>query len=335
LDEYRLKLAQSNLDQYENRWSNFGAFMSYLEDTPNTLPGAAELVNQYDGHRTVSVVVMQRQTLTTSATRVCTATSTQATSTYVTPTWTTIVTSFFLVPSEHKGNYVSYQEALNHNVAAVERAFLTAIDTAAYTSLNTNKSTVNAADGNPYTVNGNNDMVIAAADNELFFNEAASILMQNNLPSDAVNVIASPRMAALARELNAQGPANNANRAFQFGPYSFYHSPRVTVAAGDRDAAFIAPKGSLAFLSYVDQDAQMGSKSGDHEWSVQFLPKLGLNVGLLVTRDCADESSHGGGASASSLMESFQFSFDYSFVTAYDSGSGQGTPIFKAAFSKV
>lgn len=335
LDEYRLGLEQSNVDAHENRWSTFGAFEAFRADTPNTLPGAAELINQYDGHRTVSVVVMQRQTLSTSSTRVCTMTTTQATSTYVTPSWTTIVTAFKMVPSEHKGNYVSYQQALNHQMASVERAFLTALDTAGYTALNTNKSTVNDADGNPYTVNGTNGMIIPAADAELFFNEAPTILEQNDLPSDQIICVHSPRLGALVRELNAQGPANEANRAFQFGPYSFYGSPRVTVANGDRDTAFVMPTQSLFFLSYVDQDAQMGNQTGDHQWSVQYLPKLGLNVGLLYTADCGDMSSLGGGTSASSMYESFQFSFDYSFNVAYDSGSGQGTSIFQACFSKV
>jgi hypothetical protein len=317
----------------ENRWSRFGAFEAYKEDTPNLIPGYQSLIDEYDGHRTVSVVVLNRQTMSTSSTRVCTMTSTQATSTYVTPSWTTIVTAFKMVPSQHKGNYVKYQEAFNHLLSAVEYAFLAALDTAAYTSLNTNKSTVNDADGNPYTVNVTNGMIIPNADNELFFNEAPTILDQNDLPSDNILCISSPRIGALARELNAQGPGNQANRAFQFGPYTFYHSNRVTVAAGDRDTAFICPKGSLGFLSYVDEDSRMGNIAYPHEWSVQFLPKLGLDVGLLYTADCGDMSSLYGGTTASSMYESFQWSFDYSFLTAYDSGSGQGTSIFQACFS--
>jgi hypothetical protein len=220
-------------------------------------------------------------------------------------------------------------------MAAVERAVLTALDTAAYTSLNTNKSTVNDSDGNPYTVNATNGMIVPAADGELFFNEAPSILLNNDLPADQIIAVHSPRLGALVRELNAQGPANEANRAFQFGPYTFYGSPRVTVAAGDRDTAFIMPTQSLFFLSYVDQDSQMNNKAGEHEWSVQFLPKLGLSVGLLYAADCGDQSSYYGGTTTASKYESFQWSFDYSFNTAYDSGSGQGTSIFQTCFSKV
>lgn len=336
LDEYRLGVERSKVDQWEHRFANYGGFAAYMADTPNTLPGAAELVNQYDGHRTVSVVVTQRQTLSTGATRACTMTSTQATSTYVTPSWTTIVTSFMLNPAEHKGNYLKYQEALDRNMMAVERAFLLAMDTAAYTSLNTNKSTVNAADGNPYTVAAN-DMVVPAADNELFFNEIQGVLMNNSLPGGDVLHVASPRVSALVRELGAQGPGNDANRSFQFNGQTLYYSNylgTIATAAGDRDQVFSAPKGSLFFLSYVDDDSQNNRKTGDSEWSVQFLPRLGLNVGLLYVTDCGDMSTHGGGATASSFYESFQFSFDYSFNVAYDSGT-LGTSVFKSRFTKV
>lgn len=336
LDEYRLLREKSNLDKYENRWGKFGAFQAYLEDTPNTIPGYQELINAYDGtSRTVSIIVMNRQTLTTSATRSCSMTSTQATSTYVTPSWTVLVTAFKMVPAEHRGNYLKYQEIFNFQVESVERAFLTALDTAAYTNLEANHTTVLTADDNPYNLDANSNIVVPNADAELAFNEMPSVMMANSVDADSIKVVASHRLAALVRELNAQGPGNEANRAFQFGPYSFYHSNVVNaaLAAGERDIAFFCPKGSLYFLSYVDVDSQLGNVADGHKWSVEYLPQLGLNVGLLYTADCTDESSIAHGATSSSMSESFQWSLDYSFGIAYDSGSGQGTPIFKALFT--
>jgi len=333
LDPYRLAVEMSNLDKFENRLSTYGAFLAYQKDTPNTIPGYNELTSQYDGHRTVSVVVLKRSTFTSTATRHCAVGSVQATSTYVTPSWTTIEVDFMMAPSEHKGNYVSYQAAFEHNMKTVERTFLAALDTAAYTSLEANHSTVNAADGNPYTV-AVDSMVVPAADNDLFYNELDAIMLANDLPIDMLNVIASPRMSALVNEYVNQGAGNDANRMFQFGNKSFYYSPRITVGANDRDTVFAAPSGSLAFLSYVDDDSRNNRKSGDAEWSEQFLPLVGINVGLLLTKGCADLSSLGGGATSASLKENWMFSFDYSFVTAYDSGT-LGTSIFKANFTKA
>jgi hypothetical protein len=335
LDEYRLQYELSNLDKFENRTSIFGAFEAYKADTQYTIPGAAELVRNYDGHREVSIPVIDRSTMTSTATRHCAPGTVVPTSTYVTPTWTTIEIDFNMVPAEHKGNYLSYQNVFTHQMDTMQRTFLAALDTAAYTSLEANHSAVNAADGNPYTV-AFDSMVVPAADNDLFFNELNQVFLQNDLPIDNINVVSSPRAAtALVAELNAQGPGNNANRAFQFGNKSFYASNRVTVAANDRDTLFASPQGSLAFLSYVDEQSRLGGDIGIWKWSTEMLPKLGFEVGLLYKAYCTDMSAAAyGSANHTSIYEMFQFSFDYSFVVAYTSAaSAIGSPIFKANFT--
>jgi hypothetical protein len=336
LDEYRLNYEMSNLDKAENRMSIYGAFEAYKADTLFTIPGAAELVRQYDGHRVVSIPVFDRSTMTSTASRHCAPGTVVPTSTYVTPSWTTIEVDFNMVPAEHRGNYMSYQSTFNQQMLTAERTFLAALDTAAYTSLEANHSAVNAADGNPYTVAADS-MVVAAADNDLFFNELDGIMERNDLPSTGINVIASPRVSALVKELNAQGPGNDANTAFQFGGKTFYFSNRVTVAANDRDTLFAAPQGSLAFLSYVDEQSKLGGDIGIWKWSTEVLPRLGFEVGLLYKAYCTDLSAAAyGSANETSIYEMFQFSFDYSFVVAYTSAaSAIGSPIFKANFTKA
>jgi hypothetical protein len=334
LDEYRLAYEQSNMDQFENRLSTYGAFMAYKNDSEFLIPGYKELQDAYQETRVVSLIVMNRQTLTSTATRHCAQGTIAPTSTYVTPTWTTIEVDFSMVPSQHKGNYLSYANVFNQQLKTVERTFLTALDTAAVASLAANKSTVNAADGNPYTVAAGS-MVVPSSDNDLFFNEAQAILLANDLPADSINIIGSTRLMALKNEYISQGAGNATNRAFQFGPFNFNLTPRVTNAAGDRDTLYMAPKGSLGFLSWVDQDSVLNSKSGTTEWSVQFLPRLGFNVGMMEIKNCADNHTRTGTATTASLLESFMFSFDYSFITSYDSGSGIGSSIFKANFTKM
>lgn len=87
LDEYRLAYELSNMDKFENRLSTYGAFEAYKADTQFTIPGAAELVRQYDGHRVVSIPVLDRTTMTSTASRHCAPGTVVPTSTYVTPTW--------------------------------------------------------------------------------------------------------------------------------------------------------------------------------------------------------------------------------------------------------
>ena len=333
LDEYRLAYDRSNLDAWEHRLSNYGVLATYQKDTPMTIPGYNDLVtNRTAEVRTVSIPVMQRSTFTTASTRTCDAITHEMTSAYVTPSWTTIKTGFNMTPNEHQNNYIKYQDLFNKKMTNMQRDLAAALDTLAHTNLNANITSVIAADGNPYVAVAN-ALVVPAADNELFFNELGAIMEQDDLPSDGINVVASPRASALVREYSSQGTSNAENRVFQFGGYTFAYSNRVTVAGTDRDTVFAMPQGSLAFLTWIDPDARANARSTDgKEWSVTNLPILGFDVGLLYQSTCADKSSGSPGTGMeATLSESFHFSFDYSFNVAYNSDTATyAGPVHKA-----
>jgi hypothetical protein len=96
------------------------------------------------------------------------------------------------------------------------------------------------------------------------------------------------------------------------------------------------PVGSLAYLSWIDIDAQMGNKSGDgKEWYEQELPLLGHKVGVLFQSSCADKSSLLTGLEAT-LMENYSFSFDRAFTSSYDSTiTTDAGVIFAIEFAKT
>ena len=332
LDEYRLAYDRSNLDAWEHRLSNYGVLATYQKDTPVTIPGYQELVdNRTHQLRTVSIPVLQRTTFTTASTRTCDALTHEMTSAYVTPSWTTLKVGFNMTPAEHKNNYIKYQDLFNKKMTNMQRDLLAALDTLAHTSMNGNISAVIAATNNPYAVVAN-ALIVPDADNELFFNELGAIMEQDDFPGSDLNVVASPRASALVREYSSQGTSNAENRVFQFGGYEFAYSNRVTVAGTDRDTVFAMPKGSLAFLTDIDPDAEMGhSSTKGHEWSTTHLPMLGFDVGLIYQSACADKSTALGTGYEATLSESFHFSFDYSFTTAYNSdNTTYSSPIHKA-----
>jgi len=141
----------------------------------------------------------------------------------------------------------------------------------------------------------------------------------------------------LVREYSAQGISNAENRVFQFGGYNFASSNRVTISSSAyRDTLYAVPQGSLAFLSWVDPDAVMNHTSGDgKEWSVQTLPSVGIEAGLLYQSTCSSATGYVGTGYEATLTESFHFSFDYSFNSAYNSATGTyAGPIFKSDLVK-
>jgi len=336
LDEYRQTVEQSGVDLWENRFSNYGAFGTYLKDTPNLIPGGAEFIANRKGEdRTASFTVIQRESFSADSSRSCTAGTQDSTSAYVTPSWTTWKYPIMVVPSQYENNNVSLQADFNHKMETLERTILYDLDTAAVTSLEANISAVNNASGNPYNF-ASSVSAVPLSGNDYFLNELTSQLMHNDLPPDQMNIIASPRFASYVDRYVNQGKANDENRQFQFGGKSFAYSNQLTVATSDRDTVYVAPPASLGFLSWIDPDARMGHQSGDgKEWFTQPLPKVGITAGVLYQSTCADKSALQGGLEAT-LTESYSFSFDYMFTTAYNStpSTNPGT-IFKYTLTKT
>lgn len=317
LDEFRLSYDQSNLDMWTHRFSTYGSYATYVKDSPNLIPEYNEMIaGRASSARTVSVPIFNRQTLSTSATRACTAKTTQATSAFVTPSWTTVETGFMMVRAEHAGNNMSYQNTFNHQGRSVERAFLLDADTDATANLVASLNAYIGAEDNPFTVTSNY-LQVPLSYHDTFFNEFESILMADDI-SGEINVVGSPRLKAIVSEMSNQGVANSTNLGFQYGSQSFAYSNQVTISTAYHSTAYGMPVGSLAYLQWVDIDARQGHESGDgKKWYVQELPIFGQQVGVLYSSTCADKSSLLSGLDAT-LAESYTFSFDRAFVNAAD-----------------
>jgi hypothetical protein len=335
LTEWRSKYQDTKLDVQEHRLSNYGALEAFALDTPNLVNSDQIASERTAQTRATKITVIKRKTYSLTTTRACTAIDNNNVSALQTITWATLRTGFSMIPSQYVNNHVGFMEDFNRKMADIQRTFLTQLDTLAATNLNTNKTAVNAADGNPYTVTANT-MVVPNDDKDNYFNELESVLNTNDFEYP-VNIVASTRTKALVKELYNQGAGNSANTQYQFGDQSFHYSNRVSVATGDAYTVFAAPVGSLGYLSWVDPDSRLNStaKSGK-EWRSMFLPLLGHNVGVLFQDSCADNSTEIGAGGEASLKQNYTFSFDYSFINAYNSDSTTlAGSIYKAAISKT
>lgn len=331
LDEWRAK--ENNIDYHEHRFGLYGGFALALADTDNLIPDKTIVQERTTADRTVSFAVLNKGSLSPGSARTCTGATYESTSAYVTPSWTTWNVGFQMIRSQYESNYVSYMKDFSKKMDDVQRVLLENLDTAAIAHLNTNKSTVNNASGNPYSFASGLSSV-PLADNDLFLNELGSIMVANDLPDDTINILGSPRFKAYTKEWTNQGANNAENREFQFGPYSFYYSRRNTVATGNRDTVYALPPASFGFLNWIAPDFRVGSESGDgKQWSVVSMPKVGIDLELLYQSSCADKSDVVTGLEAS-LLEQFMFSTDYVFTSAYNSTSTNPGSIYKFGLSK-
>ncbi len=320
--EYRANYADSNLDKQEHRPSIYGAFEAFKNDS-GLIPEQAILAARGTEARLTKVPVINRMDTTITTVRSCSVITKLNTSALVTVTWSTINTGFSMIPSQYANNDIAYQQDFNKKMKSMQRTINANIDTACVAKLNTNKSVVNNADGNPWPVVANT-MEIPYADKDTLWNELDAVMAANDINEKLV-VVGSPRLKAFVGYDKAQGPANDENFAFQFDNVDFLTSNRVTTPDASLYAAsfYCFPEmEALAFMSWIDPEARRGAESTDgKEWSQEFLPDLGFDVGLMFQSACGDQSSEGGSGLEAAVKESFSFSFDYALVTPYNSDS--------------
>jgi len=92
---------------------------------------------------------------------------------------------------------------------------------------------------------------------------------------------------------------------------------------GVNATGYFMPDGSIGMLSRVAIDARMGHKATDGtEWSEERIPGLPFPVGVMYKSSCSDQKTLNGSGLAhleATMIEHWQFSYDYAILTPYNS----------------
>jgi hypothetical protein len=131
----------------------------------------------------------------------------------------------------------------------------------------------------------------------------------------------------------AQGQSNATNTVFQFGDYNFWYSNRVTLTSGARSTFFVMPQGTFGLLTWIDPDSKQKSRVNEgNYWDSIALPTAGFNVGVHYQKACFDASTEVAAGSEASMAEYYNISFDYCYVTPYNSSTSVlAGPIYKGS----
>lgn len=330
-------------DKWENRKPlEYGSVNAIMGDTPNTV-NETELEKAKTSLERPEYISVLKQ-MSVSSTRnttapSCTMIENASESAKVGLTWAYWENGFHMIPSQYGDNVIGYERDFRHKMDAVINDMLTVLNTAAIANLEANKSQVNRADGNPYNFTGN-AIVVPTTNQDYFFNEIDPILWMNDLRTESINVVASPRIMAFLNRLNAQGAGNNENLSFQKYLNQKYNYDRfLTVPTTYRDVLYMFPSGSTGMLTWIPSENQgEGNVSTDGTiWgNMEIMP--GITASTMRKSTCADNSAEAGRLSddyKATLKDQFKFGFYYSFVNAYNSVPSvyPGT-IFKAQLVK-
>jgi hypothetical protein len=335
----------SNYDKYEDRLSEHGALALFKLDTiaPNAVitPDVIEMSKMSMGN-TLQIPVIDGDDVTIGNVRSCTIADYENTSQLYTVTFATYAFGFTMVPASYQNNDIKYQADYNRKLLKYLKKFASTLDSAAIAKLEADKTAIMNSPfigaGQKYGALVGDAIQVTNAQKGLIFNDLTAILGEDDFYG-RYNVLGSQTLRSIVGEYANQGAANATNTQFQFGEYDFGYSNRVTVGAGKAATFYAVPKGTLAVLNRNEPDAILGSMiNSENYWEEVQVPIVDLTMGVRYFKECANNSTINGGSGAAhltgSMKETFIWSTDVAFITAYNSDPVTlPSAIFKAEIS--
>ena len=320
----------SNLDKYEDRLSRYGAWELAKRDTEDinsiVTQEVIDLAKRSIGN-SVQIPVIDGADVSIGSARSCTIADTENVSNLVTVSFTTYAFGFNMIPSMYFNNDIKYQADYNRKLIKYLKKFASTLDTAVVSAVETAKSSkwdsAFVGAGAKYGALVGDAVQVANAEKNLIFNDLSTMMDEDDFEG-VYNVLGSSTLKSTVMQYTNQGANNDTNTAFQFGDYDFTYSNRVTNGSGVEATFYAMPKGTIATFNRNDPDSIAGSSVGEQvQWDTVEVPIVGLEMGVLYKKECADNSGVNGGSGAghltASLKETFIWSTDVAIVTAYNS----------------
>lgn len=312
----------SNLDKNEVRPSRYGAWDFFLQDAMNPgsilTPDLLAKIKQSFGH-TVAVPVIDAEDVNISNVRSCTIADSENSSKLITLTFATYAFGFSMYPAQHYNNDIKYQADYDQKLRKYLLKLAAVLDQASVATLEAQKNIFWTGVDSFYSNTGN-ALQVSQAQAFDFYNTASSVLEFMDFYG-APHVIHNPHAKPLVNRLNAQGANNATNQQWQFSPYTFWGTNRILNSANIQATGFLVQEGTCAVSNRNDPDAIQRATGPGMEWAEVPMPIVNLTMGSFYRKDCNDASAlHiGTGGLKRTLRESFEFSTDVCFITAYNS----------------
>lgn len=317
----------SNLDRDELRITQNGLLTAVMEMTssPSSIL-TADLITRAEASQglNLDVPVTKKGNVTISNVRSCTIGGGQSESDLVRLVWKTVVADILMVPSQYAKNQVGYQADLTKKIREIVEAFKLEIESDLDSAFDASKTQIYASTivGDKYELTGNAIQVTPTL-TDYFFGDLEAINFADDFNDPTIRVIANHTVMPIVNKYVNQGAGNNANLSYQFAGKNFTFSNRIQNGADVLATGYFMPDGSVGLMTRVDIDARMGHVAGDGtQWFEETLPGLPFPVGVQYKSMCDDQSAletAGLGHLKATLVEHYQFSFDYAIMTPYNS----------------
>ena len=239
-------------------------------------------------------------------------------------------------PDIRSENYMTYAGDFQRKLFTRIESMARTIEEILIDEIDVNRNTFWDADTLSLLTETADALDIPVAELDRFYNYVMTAMGNMYLGMDSMqyNVIHNPNHSRTVSHYANQGLQNGVNTAYQYGGgnasptmpignFNFAVSNYVTNDLNRTGTAYVIPRASLALLNVNDVDNRMGSVATDGTtWSEQFIPELGMNIGVRHYSGCGDASiaPYAGNVSGNtaSLIERWQFFTQIMVITPYN-----------------
>jgi hypothetical protein len=328
--------ARKYFEQYENRFSNYGAFMAYLVGANALLPkDSIERIKNAQNMRTVAFPVLNKASITVLTARACSITGVEPTS--AKPTLTKITRGFEIrvYPKVCDNNYISEMDSFAQGMMNGIRSILVNLDTYAGAQLEANKNTSLATTNLDGVAIVANAYQIAQAQREKLYFLMPTLMERNDVATGSLYNVMTTEGRALMLEYESKAMGNDQNlRGVLEGElpssagYRHHRSNRLTNGAGVSETHYVAPFGSLGVFTWIDSDARNRRTGAGNQKAYPFTDGIMNNEWDVAEETiCDDLSGTYGSGYEKTYGTKYQFGCDFAFMNAYSSDSTK--PIHK------
>jgi hypothetical protein len=322
----------SLLDRHELRPEKYGMWNKGVMNAMNPSvgiisPDVLEKAKVSWG-RNVDIPVMSLTTPATGTGLACTASGTEAVSSFVNATWASISVAFEMQPAKNFQNEIKYAAEFARKYADAIRVLAGTVNAAVDTALNTASKNAYVSAyigaGKKYgALDINGDIQVALASRGDFFNDLVDINADEDI-YPMFDVVGSTNLRGIVSQLYAQGEANDTNTQYQFtkGDYNFVFDKDVTVGTVvNTDATgYFMPAGAYGIISRNSPDCLANNTTTDgKQYGTLFDPTIGLDLDYMFYSTCADINAlTGNAADVAAVNEVHQMALHYAILTPFE-----------------
>lgn len=317
----------SNIDKYEYRASRYGALDLFVNQTNDPAgiitPELQEKAVASIGSTLEVPVINFDAGISIGNQRLLTIADSENTSDMVGITFATFAWGFTIVPAMYHNNEVKIQRDFETKFMKYVYELASTLDGIAAAALVSGATSV-FNNSLIYPVVG--DALRAPwTGREQLLGDLNPIMAANDYYNQ-IHIVGNGGVESLARNLTEKGLYNEVNKQLQYSDKVLHFTNRITDGVGVAATGFAVNAGSVGMLRRLEREAILRSvaRTG-HEWDVERLPIVDLEVGTYYYESVGDFSAIAGAATADmdrARKEHYGFAVDLAFMTRYNSQPG-------------